>query len=109
VSRVITCPNEMVALSAAHGYAQITGRAQAFSSTWNAVHCRPPVRSTMPRRDAFISPDGMKRIIAATKKRWRSAEGGCEGREGGARSHYRACAPFTGEPRRTPRPLPLLS
>lgn len=26
---VITCPNEMVALSAAHGYAQTTGRAQA--------------------------------------------------------------------------------
>ncbi len=26
---VITCPNEMVALSAAHGYAQATGRAQA--------------------------------------------------------------------------------
>ena len=27
--RLITCPNEMVALSAAHGYAQATGRAQA--------------------------------------------------------------------------------
>ena len=27
--KVITCPTEMVALSAAHGYAQITGRAQA--------------------------------------------------------------------------------
>src|SRR4051812_20707402 len=27
--KVITCPNEMVALSAAHGYAQATGRAQA--------------------------------------------------------------------------------
>jgi acetolactate synthase-1/2/3 large subunit len=27
--KVITCPNEMVALSAAHGFAQITGRAQA--------------------------------------------------------------------------------
>jgi acetolactate synthase I/II/III large subunit len=27
--RVITCPHEMVALSAAHGYAQMTGRAQA--------------------------------------------------------------------------------
>ena len=27
--RVITCPNEMVALSAAHGYAQASGRAQA--------------------------------------------------------------------------------
>jgi acetolactate synthase-1/2/3 large subunit len=27
--RVITCPNEMVALSAAHGYAQATGQAQA--------------------------------------------------------------------------------
>ena len=29
VPEVITCPNEMVALSAAHGYAQATGRAQA--------------------------------------------------------------------------------
>ncbi|CAM2153730.1 Acetolactate synthase-1/2/3 large subunit [Pararobbsia alpina] len=29
VPRVITCPNEMVALSAAHGFAQATGRAQA--------------------------------------------------------------------------------
>jgi acetolactate synthase-1/2/3 large subunit len=27
--KVITCPNEMVALSAAHGFAQVTGRAQA--------------------------------------------------------------------------------
>src|SRR5262245_59527905 len=27
--QVITCPNEMVALSAAHGYAQVSGRAQA--------------------------------------------------------------------------------
>ena len=29
IPSVITCPNEMVALSAAHGYAQTTGRAQA--------------------------------------------------------------------------------
>jgi|SRR5579875_2576686 len=29
VPKVITCPNEMVALSAAHGFAQVTGRAQA--------------------------------------------------------------------------------
>ncbi|PWC36497.1 thiamine pyrophosphate-requiring protein [Azospirillum sp. TSO35-2] len=29
VPRLITCPNEMVALSAAHGYAQVSGRAQA--------------------------------------------------------------------------------
>lgn len=29
VPKLITCPNEMVALSAAQGYAQITGRAQA--------------------------------------------------------------------------------
>lgn len=29
VPQVIVCPNEMVALSAAHGYAQATGRAQA--------------------------------------------------------------------------------
>jgi len=27
--RVITCPSEMVALSAAHGYAQATGQGQA--------------------------------------------------------------------------------
>ena len=29
IPTVITCPNEMVALSCAHGYAQLTGRAQA--------------------------------------------------------------------------------
>ncbi|MDJ1157049.1 thiamine pyrophosphate-requiring protein [Chelatococcus sp. SYSU_G07232] len=29
VPRLITCPNEMVAMSAAHGFAQVTGRAQA--------------------------------------------------------------------------------
>jgi acetolactate synthase I/II/III large subunit len=29
IPRVITCPNEMVALSCAHGYAQVSGRAQA--------------------------------------------------------------------------------
>ena len=29
IPKIITCPNEMVALSAAHGYAQVTGRAQA--------------------------------------------------------------------------------
>jgi acetolactate synthase-1/2/3 large subunit len=29
IPSVITCPNEMVALSAAHGYAQVTGEAQA--------------------------------------------------------------------------------
>jgi len=29
IPQVITCPNEMVALSAAHGYAQVTGRPQA--------------------------------------------------------------------------------
>src|SRR5438132_9268481 len=29
VPKVITCPNEMVALSCAHGYAQVSGKAQA--------------------------------------------------------------------------------
>lgn len=29
IPELITCPNEMVALSAAHGYAQVSGRAQA--------------------------------------------------------------------------------
>ncbi len=29
VPAIVTCPNEMVALSAAHGYAQVSGRAQA--------------------------------------------------------------------------------
>ncbi|EGX99485.1 acetolactate synthase [Nitrospirillum viridazoti Y2] len=29
VPRMVTCPNEMVALSIAHGYAQVSGRAQA--------------------------------------------------------------------------------
>src|SRR5215469_9921683 len=29
IPKVITCPNEMVALSCAHGYAQVSGEAQA--------------------------------------------------------------------------------
>ena len=29
IPAVITCPNEFVAMSCAHGYAQLTGRAQA--------------------------------------------------------------------------------
>ena len=29
IPRIIACPNEMVALSAAHGFAQVTGRPQA--------------------------------------------------------------------------------
>jgi acetolactate synthase I/II/III large subunit len=53
--KVITCPNEMVALACAHGYAQLTGRAQAVivhvdcgtQSLAGAVHnvsrCRIPV------------------------------------------------------------------
>jgi acetolactate synthase-1/2/3 large subunit len=52
---VITCPNEMVALSAAHGYAQVTGRGQAVlvhvdvgtqtlaGALHNASRCRVPV------------------------------------------------------------------
>ena len=55
VPKVITCPNEMVALTAAQGYAQATGRAQAVvvhvecgtQSMAGAVHnvarCRIPV------------------------------------------------------------------
>ncbi len=31
VPQIITCPNEMVALSAAHGYAQVNGQAQAVA------------------------------------------------------------------------------
>jgi acetolactate synthase-1/2/3 large subunit len=53
--KVITCPNEMVALACAHGYTQLTGRAQAVvvhvdcgtQSLAGAVHnvsrCRIPV------------------------------------------------------------------
>jgi acetolactate synthase I/II/III large subunit len=53
--RVITCPNEMVALSAAQGFAQITGRAQAVlvhvdcgtqnmaGAIHNTSRCRTPV------------------------------------------------------------------
>lgn len=53
--QLITCPNEMVALSAAHGYAQVTGRAQAVlihvecgtqalgGAVHNAAKCRIPV------------------------------------------------------------------
>jgi acetolactate synthase-1/2/3 large subunit len=53
--RLVTCPNEMVALSVAHGYAQLTGRAQAVvvhvecgtqalaGAVHNAAKCRVPV------------------------------------------------------------------
>jgi acetolactate synthase I/II/III large subunit len=53
--KVITCPNEMVALSAAQGFAQITGRAQAVlvhvdcgtqnmaGAIHNVSRCRTPV------------------------------------------------------------------
>src|SRR5215467_8200741 len=53
--RLITCPNEMVALSAAQGFAQITGRAQAVlvhvecgtqamaGGIHNVAKCRVPV------------------------------------------------------------------
>jgi acetolactate synthase-1/2/3 large subunit len=55
IPAVITCPNEMVALSAAHGYAQITGRGQAVlvhvdvgtqgmaGALHNVSRCRVPV------------------------------------------------------------------
>ena len=53
--RVITCPNEMVALSCAHGYAQVSGKPQAVlvhvecgtqamaGAIHNARRCRVPV------------------------------------------------------------------
>jgi acetolactate synthase I/II/III large subunit len=53
--KVITCPNEMVALACAQGYAQLTGRAQAVvvhvecgtqslaGAVHNAARCRIPV------------------------------------------------------------------
>jgi len=53
--RLITYPNEMVALSAAHGYAQVSGKAQAVlihvecgtqalgGAVHNAARCRIPV------------------------------------------------------------------
>jgi len=53
--KLITCPNEMVALSAAHGFAQASGRAQAVivhvecgtqslaGAVHNAANCRVPV------------------------------------------------------------------
>src|SRR5215471_19841485 len=55
IPRIVTCPTEMVALSCAHGFAQVTGRAQAVvvhvdcgtQSLAGAVHnvsrCRVPV------------------------------------------------------------------
>lgn len=55
VPKVITCPNEMVALSCAHGYAQVSGKAQAVlvhvecgtqamaGAIHNASRCRIPV------------------------------------------------------------------
>ena len=58
--RLITCPNEMVALSAAHGYAQATGQAQAVivhvecgtqalaGAVHNAAKGRAPSLSCLP-------------------------------------------------------------
>src|SRR5690348_12818607 len=55
IPKVITCPNEMVAMAAAQGYAQISGRAQAVvvhvecgtqslaGAVHNAARCRVPV------------------------------------------------------------------
>ncbi len=55
IPTVITCPNEMVALSCAHGFAQVSGRAQAVivhvdcgtqalaGALHNAARCRVPV------------------------------------------------------------------
>ena len=55
VPTVITCPNEMVALSCAHGFAQVSGQAQAVivhvdcgtqalaGALHNAARCRVPV------------------------------------------------------------------
>jgi acetolactate synthase I/II/III large subunit len=55
VPKVVTCPNEMVALSCAHGYAQVSGKAQAVlvhvecgtqamaGAIHNASRCRIPV------------------------------------------------------------------
>ena len=55
IPRVVTCPNEMLALSCAHGYAQLTGRAQAVvvhvdcgtqalgGAVHNVARCRIPV------------------------------------------------------------------
>jgi acetolactate synthase I/II/III large subunit len=55
IPAVITCPNEMVAMSCAHGYAQLTGRAQAVvvhvdcgtqslgGAVHNAAKARTPV------------------------------------------------------------------
>jgi acetolactate synthase-1/2/3 large subunit len=55
VPKIITCPNEMVALSCAHGYAQVSGKAQAVlvhvecgtqamaGAIHNAARCRVPV------------------------------------------------------------------
>lgn len=55
VPQIVTCPNEMVALTAAQGYAQISGRAQAVvvhvecgtqslaGAVHNASRCRVPV------------------------------------------------------------------
>ena len=55
IPTVVTCPNEMVALSCAHGFAQVSGRAQAVivhvdcgtqalaGALHNAMRCRVPV------------------------------------------------------------------
>src|SRR5215467_5424400 len=55
IPQLITCPNEMVALSCAHGYAQVSGRPQAVlvhvecgtqalaGAVHNAARCRIPV------------------------------------------------------------------
>jgi len=50
VPAVITCPNEMVALSAAHGFAQVSGQPRRCWCMWNAAPRRWPAQSTMPIR-----------------------------------------------------------
>jgi acetolactate synthase I/II/III large subunit len=47
--RLITCPNEMVALSAAHGFAQVTGRAQASSMSIAARRRSQALCTTPPK------------------------------------------------------------
>jgi hypothetical protein len=62
IPAVVTCPNEMVAMSCAYGYAQLTGRAQAVV----ARRLRHPVarRSCPQRRQGPRSGVRLRRPVA---------------------------------------------
>lgn len=52
IPQVITCPNEMVGMSAAHGFWQASGAPRRSWCMSNAARKRSPARSTTPPRAA---------------------------------------------------------